>query len=444
MPLWQGDAVVVTPKFFLFLALGFVPIIAGVFDPSLFHFALACNGGVVAVTLLDFLLLRSQRGLKLRRNVATVVSIGVPFEVGIIAENPSPRPMRLTVKDTPPHEFEVADRVVTLHLAPNATDSRAYTARANLRGTFRFPELFYRLRGVTGLCELQGRLPCPDTVKVYPNVKTLSQVELAIAQSSRLQYGLRLARVLGEGREFESLRPYMRDDDYRWIDWKATARKSQLTSREFESERNQRLLILLDAGRLMSPRIGDLTRLDYAVNAAAMLCQVGLMKGDMVGMQVFANDVLSYLPPEHGRGQLVRLVETLFQAQPRRFESDYAMAFAQVARRNSRRSLVVCFTDLIDAEASRTLIQNMLRLLPKHLPVCVTISDSDLLAARHQMPRVVNDVFEKVAAMEVWEDYRRALGQLECRGVSVVNVPANELTTATINRYLEIKARGLL
>lgn len=433
-----------TNKFFAFLAVGFLPIVCGVFAPHLFWFGLAYDGGLALVALVDYLMARPKDGLRLRREVPSVVSIGVPFAVALEAENRSPRPMRLTLKDTPPHEFEVDARVITMNLAPRSVDKRQYTLRANLRGTFGFGEIFYRLRGVTGLSECQGKINVADTVKVYPNIKNLSQVELAIAQSSRTQYGLRLARVLGEGREFESLRPYLRDDDYRWIDWKATARRSQLISREFESERNQRLIILLDVGRLMSPKIGAFTKLDYAVNAATMLCQVGVMKGDLVGLQIFSNEILSYHPPEHGRGQLVRLVDTLFQAQPRRFESDYAMAFAQIARRNSRRSMIVCFTDLIDAEASRALIQNMLRLLPKHLPICVTISDSDLLAARQQTPRVVTDVFEKVAAMEVWQDYRRALGLLEGRGVSVVNVPAQELTTATINRYLEVKSRGLL
>jgi len=134
----------------------------------------------------------------------------------------------------------------------------------------------------------------------------------------------------------------------------------------------------------------------------------------------------------------------LFQIQPQRFESDYAVAFAHAARRNSRRSLLVCFTDLLDSESSRALIASMLRLAPKHLPMCVTLSDSDLLAARQQTPETPLDVFEKVAATEVWEDYKRAIGLLEGRGVTVVHVPAHELTTATINQYLRIKSRGLL
>ncbi|MSR65298.1 MAG: DUF58 domain-containing protein [Verrucomicrobiae bacterium] len=435
---------VFTTKFFLFLALGFLPILGGTMDTRLFWFGLAYDAGVFLVAVIDYRLLVTRSKVRIQRHVPAVVSIGVSFEVTIEVENVSPHRLRLTVKDSPPHEFEVPSRVMAINVAPHTIDKQKYTLRANVRGRFEFQELFYRARSVTGLCERQVRLQMPATVKVYPNLKNLSQVELAIAHGSRQQLGLRLARVLGEGHEFESLRPYMRDDDYRWIDWKATARRSQLISREYESERNQRLMILLDAGRLMAPKVGDFRKLDYAVNAAAMLCQVGLMKGDMVGLQVFSNEIVSYQPPKQGRGQLVQIVDTLFQAQPRRFESDYAMAFANVARRNSRRSLVVCFTDLLDSESSRSLIHSMWRLLPKHLPICVTISDSDLLAARHQTPQVVTDVFEKLAAMEVWDDYRRALGLLEGRGVAVVNVPAHELTSATINRYLEIKSRGML
>ncbi len=435
---------VFTPKLFVFLAFGFLPIIAGAFDPRLFWAGFAYDAGVLLVALVDFAVLKARGKLRVVRRVPSVVSIGVPFDVEIEAENPGLRPLQITIKDSPPHEFNVATSAVTMVLSPLGVLTRRYPVRANQRGTFQFQELFYRVRGVTGLVESQAKISAPATVKVYPNVKNLSHVELAIAQSSQMQLGLRLARVTGEGREFESLRPYVHDDDYRWIDWKATARRSQLISREYEAERNQRLLILLDVGRLMSPKVGDFRKLDYAVNAAAMLAQVALMKGDLVGLQVFTNEIVRYLPPERGRGQFLQLVETLFEIQPQRFESDYAFAFAHAARRNSRRSLVVCFTDLLDSESSRTLIAGMHRLLPKHLAMCVAISDSDLIAARQQMPQTVMDVFEKVAAMEVWEDYKRAIGLLQGRGVTVVHVPANELTTGTINKYLEIKARGLL
>jgi uncharacterized protein (DUF58 family) len=288
------------------------------------------------------------------------------------------------------------------------------------------------------------RLVSPLTVRVYPNVKQLSQVELALTHASMVQQGLRPSRLLGEGTEFESLREYSPDDDYRWIDWKATAKTNRLVSRQYEAQRNQRLLIAIDAGRLMGVKVGDFTKLDYATNVAVLLAQVALNKGDLVGVLLFANRLLAYLPPDKGREHLGRIVQALYPVQSVRLESDYALAFAHLARKNTRRSLVACFTDVVDAEASRSLISGMMYLVPRHLPLCITISDSDLIAAQRAVPPATAQAFELVAAMELWEDYRSALRLLERQGALTVNVPANMLTTATINRYVEIKRRGLL
>jgi uncharacterized protein (DUF58 family) len=190
--------------------------------------------------------------------------------------------------------------------------------------------------------------------------------------------------------------------------------------------------------------VGDFTKLDYVANAAALLAQIALLKGDLVGLLLFANRVVAYLPPDKGREQLGRIVEALHRVQPVRLESDYSLAFSFLARKNSRRTLMVCFTDLVDAEASRSLLSGMLYLRPRHLPLCVTISDSDLLAAQSQTPVEAAEAFRLVAAVELWEDYRNAVLLLERHGALTVNVPANALTTSTINRYLEVKKRGLL
>src|ERR1051325_6678547 len=173
---------VLTPRFFLFFALGFLPILGGINDSRIFVLALAYDAGVVAVTVAEWLLLVRKPGLRIRRDAPSVVSIGVPFEAVIYIENPSAATLRVTVKDSPPREFEVSTRSVMLELPAGSGDSRSYQVRANVRGTFQFQEIFYRIGGVTGLCEVQRRLDAVATVKVYPNLKNLSQVELAIAQ----------------------------------------------------------------------------------------------------------------------------------------------------------------------------------------------------------------------------------------------------------------------
>src|SRR5438552_11642117 len=162
---------VFTAKFFLFLALGFLPILGGTMHPHLFWFGIAYDAGVLIVAIIDYRLLSTRTILRVQRTCPSVVSIGVPFDVGILVENVSPHPLRLAVKDSPPHEFHAPSRLVTLQMAPYAANQRVYTVRANVRGIFQFQEIFYRVRGITGLCEKQVKLPRPATIKVYPNVK---------------------------------------------------------------------------------------------------------------------------------------------------------------------------------------------------------------------------------------------------------------------------------
>ncbi len=433
-----------TARFFYLLGLGLLPIFLSGWQPELLRVAVVYDALLLGTAAYDYFLTIPRHGIELSRDCEHILSIGVRQPVTLRLRNRSARVVRLTVKDSPPLTFLREGHAVAATLAPATEAQHSYTVRPVARGVFRFGNLHYRVEGRLGLTRAQFVLPAPTEVKVYPNVKQLSQVELALAHASMLQYGLKPARLLGEGSEFESLRDYVPDDDYRWVDWKATAKRNRLTSREYESERNQRLIIAMDTGRLMGAKVGDFTKLDYAVNAAALLAQVGLSKGDLVGLLLFSNRIAAYLPPDKGREHLSRIVDFLHRAQSARLESDYALAFAHLARKNARRSLMVCFTDLVDAEASRSLIAGMRHLAPRHLPVCVTISDSDLMAAQKVAPETAPAAFELVAAMELWDDYQKAVHFLERQGALTVSVPADALTPAVINRYLEVKRRGLL
>jgi uncharacterized protein (DUF58 family) len=433
-----------TARFLYLLGLGLVPMMLGGFVPRFFGVALAYDALLLGLAAYDYFGTIPRCGIQIERSCSRVLSLGVRQEVTLRIHNLSRRSARLQVKDSPPLHFQEVGREAIIKLLPMTVAEHRYQVRPTFRGAFTFGDVFYRMGGALGLTRAQFRVPAPTEVRVYPNIKQLSQTELALAHASMLPGGLKLSRLLGEGTEFESLRDYVRDDDYRTIDWKATARRNRLTTREYETERNQRVVMAIDTGRLMGAKVGDFTKLDYVANAAALLAQIALLKGDLVGLLLFANRVVAYLPPDKGREQLGRIVEALHRVQPVRLESDYSLAFSFLARKNSRRTLMVCFTDLVDAEASRSLLGGMLYLRPRHLPLCVTISDSDLLAAQSQTPAEAADAFRLVAAVELWEDYRNAVHLLERHGALTVNVPANVLTTATINRYLEVKKRGLL
>jgi uncharacterized protein (DUF58 family) len=194
----------------------------------------------------------------------------------------------------------------------------------------------------------------------------------------------------------------------------------------------------------MSPKIGPCRKLDYAVNAAVHLAQVALHKGDLVGYTLFNDELRAYAEPKKGQAQLSHFVRSLTSVQPSRLESDYAAVFHHVLRRCSRRTLVICFTDLGDPESAHSLLQAALPLRPRHLPVVITVSNSEILAVTRKEPENEFEVYRHVAAMEIWNDYQRTLRGLRSRGVQAVSVPAQDLTTATINEYLRIKETARL
>src|SRR5919199_2983552 len=197
-----------------------------------------------------------------------------------------------------------------------------------------------------------------------------------MARRSRLEeFGIHRSRLAGRGTEFERIRDYTPDDEYRRIDWKATARRHRPMTRVYEVERSQNVFLVLDAGRMMAGRAGPLAKLDYAVNAALMLAHVALGCGDRVGLMVVSDDVDAYLPLGKGQAQFNQCLELLYGVEARLCHVDYRAALEQIARRCKRRSLVVFFTDLVDEETSAELVTYMRLLRPVHLPLCVTLRD---------------------------------------------------------------------
>ncbi len=432
-----------TPRFFLILALSILLSIASIWQPESVVMSLALTVLLFAATLLD-LLLTPRQPLTITRDCAAAFIQGVNTTVKLRIRNRTHHRLRCWVRDGTPSDFLSPEESIHAFLAPHSDIVVDYTVRSEERGTYSFSAIDYRVSGPLGLIQRQESIPNSAQVNVFPDISLAGARDLALSLGSPYLMGRRPLLMRGEGREFESLRDYQHDDDYRSIDWKATAKKGRLISRQFQAERDQRLLILIDLGRLMNPRIGAYRKLDYAINAAVRLAQTALAKGDLVGLLLFSDEIEFYLPPHKGNTQFAAIVQALVSARPRPTEPDYRTVFHYAARRNTRRTLMVCFTDLLDLDISQTLVESMVPLQPRHLPMAVTISDSDLLKILHATPEEGIDVYRHVAAQEVLHDYQRTIRALQSRGVLTVNVPANELTPATLNRYLGIKQSARL
>ncbi|MBN1210329.1 MAG: DUF58 domain-containing protein [Myxococcaceae bacterium] len=426
------------------LAAALVPAALAVASPAFAWLALVLNVAVVALCAVDFVRAPRASDLELQRVVEPVLRSGVDNAVHLELTCRRAAPIRGEVRDEAPVDLEVHGHRQPFSVAPGLRPTRlTYTVHPPARGDARFGDLHLRLLGPLGLCARQVRVPAGQPVKVYPDLTALTREALTLARASDAP-AERSQRRPGEGREFESLREYRTGDDYRTIDWKASARRARTMVRVYQPERNQPVLLLLDCGRHMAGKVNGRRKLDHAVDAALRLAKVSLDAGDLVGVLAFASEVRTYLPPHKGREHLRLLTGALYRAEAALEESDYGRAYDFAFARSSRRSLVVLFTDLVDPDASGTLVTRTLMLRPRHLPVVASLLDEELQAAATEVPRTPQDAYTRQAAARLEDEYRRTAVTLRDSGVLVVRAPAQGFGAAAINTYLHVKARGLL
>jgi uncharacterized protein (DUF58 family) len=313
------------------------------------------------------------------------------------------------------------------------------------RGEFPLGPVVLRVIGPLGLVSRTLRYKLADTMTVIPSVAALRRFELRSLPMRLREVGLRVLRRRGEGTAFAGLREYAIGDDPRHIDWKATARRRRLISREYSIEQGQTIMIMVDAGRLMTQLAGSLPRFEYALSSALVLANVVTRAGDHAGLLVFDDEVRSYIPPTRGAAALRLIRDALVPVQPTMVEPDYAAAFRTIQTRLTRRSLLVLFTDVIDVRSSRSLLALTTRGARVHLPVVVALRNDALVAAATPAGATTTDaLYESAAAEELLSARDEALEGMRQAGVSVLDVKPQAMTAAVINRYLEIKGRGQL
>ena len=436
---------VFTRLFYALLALGFVPLSLSWGRPGLRWLALAYDAALLAAAFLDARTSRLPAGLEIFREFGGRFHIGAETEVRVRVENRTPRAYRLRLKDEYPHEFALlSPREAELRVGPQESQALAYELRPVRRGRFEFGRVAVRARTRLGLAWREHLAGEPASVKVYPNVRRAREAELKALGARSLVAAQRRAAWRGEGRDFESLREYVPGDELRHVSWSATARRGRLTTRQYQIERDQTVLIALDAGRLMTARVGHETKFDTAIHAALALMSAARRAGDHAGLLVFGRRVVSYVPPAKGREQVDRVLEALHAVEPELIEPSYTRAFEFVAANCKRRALVVLLTDLVDEEGSRELLASLRLLRPRHLPLVTTIADRDLRSSVRDAPADLPDLFAQSVAEEIMLQRESALRLVEAQGGLALDVTAGALVPSLLETYIRVKERGLL
>jgi uncharacterized protein (DUF58 family) len=431
--------------FYTLLALGFVPLSLSWGRPMLRWLALTYDLALIAFAVFDATNSKLPARVRIERHFGGRFAVGAETEVRVEVANHLPRDISLVIKDEYPPEMKLSGfREARLDVDAQTSAALVYGLTPPKRGRFEFGQVAVRYLSRWRLVWTQTRAGETAVVKVYPNMRRAREAELRALGARSFVAARRKSQWRGEGRDFESLRDYVRGDEMRHLSWTATARRGKLVTRQYQMERDQTILIALDAGRLMTARIENETKLDSAVHAALALMSAAARAGDNAGLLVFGRRIQAYLPPKRGAEHLDAALEALYAVEPEMIEPSYSRAFEFVAANSRRRSLVVVLTDLVDEEGSRELLTSLKLLRPRHLPLVVTIADRDLKAVVRETPQDERELFKQSVAEEIIHLREAALRLVEAQGGLALDVTAAVLAPKLLETYLRVKERGLL
>jgi uncharacterized protein (DUF58 family) len=426
----RGSALLIAP-----LAL----VAAGAALPQLFTIGMSLLLLCALVVVFDGRRAPSRSSLTAQRTHDEILSAGVRNGVRLVIEVLG-RTAAATVRDEAPADAVAAQprRRVSL---PATVE---YEVTPTRRGELRFGRTVVRVEGPWRLGWRQVTLGEGETVRVDADINAVRVYEALARRGQLEELGVRTRRLSAEGSEFERIRDATPDDPPRAINWHATARTGRLMATELIPERAQPVVVCLDHGRLMGVGAGGLTKLDHAVNAALLLVHVALRAGDRAGCLGFADEVTATLPPRAGATQLRRFLDAVRPLRPAETEADYDNALGYYSRWQRRRSLAVIFTDVLDLDQSRALVQQCALLRRRHLPLVVTVRDPALDDAVRVPPRRGDEVYARAVAAGLLADRDDTLQVLRRSGVETIDADIRSLSPRLVNRYLELKRRARL
>ena len=384
--------------------------------------------------------------LGVERTLSPTVGVGDRADGHYLIRSAWPRAVRARLFDAlPPAVTRLESALPSVDVASSGEVEVPFSIVGRVRGTHALGPVALRVAGPLRLLERTHRLALDDAITVTPSIAGVRRYRLLSLQHRLRDAGVRTIRRRGDGTSFANLREYVPGDDPRHIDWKATARRRKPITREFTVEQGQTVMIVIDAGRLMTQLSGPFSRFEYALSSAIVLADVAAHSGDQVGLLLFDTEIRAFIPPARGRAALEGIRSALVPAAARMAEPDYAAAFRTLAARHRKRSLIVLFTDVIDTRASQSLIAHATRSAARHLPLVVALRNDALLERAVPAGRSTSsELYESAAAEELLLSREEALGKMRQAGVAVVDVSPHAMTAAVVNRYLEVKSRSAL
>lgn len=399
---------------------------------------------LVVVALVDALLAPSPDVVRIHRELPGVLALGGRGELRWQVGNPSRRTLRVSVADELAPSLRAGSRRFRVKVRSGGVAEATTVLRPARRGRFSPSAVVVRVDGPLGLGARQRTRHAPGELRVYPPFRSKDEAELRIDKARILEIGLRSAQGRGGGTEFDQLREYTVDDEFRRVDWASTARLGKPIVRTYRAERNQNVVLLLDSGRVMAGRVGGVPRLEHAMDAVMMLTAVATRLGDRSGLLAFDTEVRDVVAPSNRRNQLGRVTEAMYQLEPQLGESDYRAAFAEALVRFRQRAMLVILTELSEQAVGEYLLPALPLIARHHLVLVGSVRDPEVTAWAREPGHDVEEAYRKTAAVGALDERRRTIARLRGYGVTVVDAEPGLLAPQLADAYLKVKATGRL
>jgi uncharacterized protein (DUF58 family) len=441
-----------TPRAIWLLAAGLLFALPGFFRATWGYGMLAWDALVLLAVILDGLRLPLAQQITVERSWSNAPALDSETEIQLAVEHSGETILESHLVDDLPDALVAAPATRNLRVFPRVRAILRYKIEPRERGDVHAGAVYIRYASPLGLVERWAMAPLEQPVRVYPALRQGEDQEIFLARGRQIELQLRRARERGLGRDFESLREYLEGDDLRDVCWTATARRGQLITRRYQTERSQAVWIVLDAGRLLRGRIlsdseadrRGHSKLDYACSTAVALAQLALFSGDRVGLLVYGQNVQQRVLPGRGHAHLRQIVEALAQARAELSEADHLRATATLNRWQPRRALVLWITDLAETAMRPEIIDGAMQLLRRHVLLFVAMAQPDVAAIANARPKNVEEMFRASAAQELTTRRELLLARLREQGALTLDLDPARLTSAVLNQYLRVKERAMV
>jgi len=422
-----------------------VLLVFGFFFPILYPFANYALIIILSLVAVDTIILYSNKtGMFARRDTLDKLSNGDDNPVQIVLENRYLFPVRISVIDELPFQFQVRDKEFKLTIDSGKNKIVEYDLHPVKRGEYSFGAVNVFVKSPIGLVQKRFRFSQDMMVPVYPSFMQMRKYELLAISNNLTDAGIKKIRRRGNNAEFEQIKEYVAGDDYRTINWKATARKNKLMINQYQDEKSQQVYSVIDMGRVMRMPFEGLSLLDYAINSSLVISNIAMLKHDKAGIVTFSHKVQSVLPADRRNAQLQKILELLYNQKTGYLESDFENLFINVKTKINQRSLMLLYTNFESLSGLQRQLKYLRRLAKDHLLVVIFFENTELKTLLDEPATTSEEVYNKTIAEKFSYEKKLIVKELEKYGIHSILTAPQHLSVNTINKYLELKARGLI